>query len=701
MTANRDVRVELPCAGRESLVVDVGVEDDLPRDDEERSRLKQVTTWLGRSRTALYETHRYVGIDHDAAASGSERRSDRLVMAGCRRSTARRVVGVGRLPNGSKRSGGDHRGAAKEGVRRVASPQLREQVRVALATARFVLACLALHLAVASQSSAAEPPNRIDPCSSAGRNTCQTLGVGFYDENRYGIRWFGDFRGAVPGKTPMFCIDSRFWYASRAYKYRESSAGALRNRDGEVVPTERQQKIAYAIWRYGQSRKANQQAAVALYVHALMGDARRGETDPTAVNPRVTALYNRIVANTSRYHGPYRIETRVSAERTVGKTAFATVRVLSAAGNALPDVPLKLVGQGAISAPADARTGPDGAAVVPLTLIGAGQSNLRIETAPLASTLPKIFLATTQPAAANAQRLAAPASQRETASTSLTVRAQPIVSTVVSTEIAGRGTQIFDRIRVEGLGNTGATIDVELFGPFATRSAIRCQGRPLWKGSVVIDGDGEIRSPTMTPRKAGFYTYRERLIGTSVVNEFTTECPLAVETTLVPPRILAGGATAPTHARVPDGRRSRPVRVQLPSVGVDAQVLPVGIDVDRGVLGTPKDIRRAGWWKDGGSPGARSGAVLIAGHVDSAQGGAGAFLWLHKARTGDKIHIRAASGRTFTYRVASVRSHHKDALPTSIYSSKGAPRLVLVTCGGPFNHATGHYRDNIVVTAVR
>jgi Sortase domain len=560
---------------------------------------------------------------------------------------------------------------------------------------------LAVQLAVASPSSAAEPPNRIDPCSSAGRNTCRTLGVGFYDKNRYGIRWYGDFRGVVPGKIPMFCIDSRFWYASRAYEYREASAGALRNRDGEVVPTERQQKIAYAIWRYGQSRTANQQAAVALYVHALMGDARRGETDPTAVNPRVMALYKRIVADASRYHGPYRIETRVSAEPTVGKRALATVRVLSAAGNALPDVPLKLVGEGAITAPADVRTGPDGAAAVPLTLTGAGQSSVRIETAPLASTLPKIFRATTQPAAANAQRLAAPASQRVTASTSLIVRAQPIISTAVSTEVARRGTQLFDRIRVAGLGNTHATIDVELFGPFATRSAINCRGRPSWKGAVVVDGDGEIRSPTMKPRKVGFYTYRERLIGTSVVNEFTTECPLAVETALVPPRIIAGGAAAPTHARVSDVHRLAPVRVRLPAVGINAHVVPVGIDVNRGVLGTPKDIRRAGWWKDGGSPGARSGAVLIAGHVDSLEEGAGAFFALHRAHTGDKVHIQAASGRMFTYRVASVRTHRKDDLPLSIYSSKGAPRLVLVTCGGPFDHTTGHYRDNIVVTAVR
>ena len=38
--------------------------------------------------------------------------------------------------------------------------------------------------------------------------------------------------------------------------------------------------------------------------------------------------------------------------------------------------------------------------------------------------------------------------------------------------------------------------------------------------------------------------------------------------------------------------------------------------------------------------------------------------------------------------------------PDEIYSLRGPARLVLVTCGGPFNERVGSYRDNIVVTAV-
>jgi hypothetical protein len=200
--------------------------------------------------------------------------------------------------------------------------------------------------------------------------------------------------------------------------------------------------------------------------------------------------------------------------------------------------------------------------------------------------------------------------------------------------------------------------------------------------------------------KAGFYAYRERVVGAPLVDAFTTECPLVAETSLVAPRILTGGADPVARMAVADWRASRPTRVRVPAVGIDAKVSPVGIDIARGALGVPKDIRRAGWWQDGQAPGAESGAILVAGHVDSARAGAGAFFSLHRAQPRDEVQIRTADGRTFAYRVVSVRSYLKGALPTSIYAPGGRSRLVLVTCGGPFDPATRRYRDNVVVTAV-
>src|SRR5438128_12025470 len=95
-----------------------------------------------------------------------------------------------------------------------------------------VLCALAL-LALPSASLAKDPPNPHDPCSSAGRDTCGTTGVGFYSQYRYGIRWFGDYRRAVAGEAVTFCIDLGYWYPSPASRFREAPAGVLRNRHNE------------------------------------------------------------------------------------------------------------------------------------------------------------------------------------------------------------------------------------------------------------------------------------------------------------------------------------------------------------------------------------------------------------------------------------------------------------------------------------
>lgn len=785
----------------------------------------------------------------------------------------------------------------------------------------FVLAALA----APDGALAAVPPNRADPCASAGRNTCGTLGVGFHQTYRYGIRWFGDFRRVAPGVEQAFCIDLRFWYASPAYRYRTVSSSTLRNADGKRVPVRNLQQMAYAIWRYGRSADPEQQAAAALYVHSLMGDARPGEVDPAGLrNATVSSLYDRIARDATRYRGPYRVEVVFPGRLAAGKRGRALIRVRSGAGVAIPNLRLELSGSGASGIARSASTGANGVATVPFTPTGAETVRLSVATGLLSATLPRVLRATTAAAAPNAQRLAAPSSQRlsatatapvttritastvavpnpvavgeptrdrvtiqgaraswrgtvqvllygpfpsaaevrcdgtpawtgsytqtgpgttttpparlaqagwytyreiipgdklhvglttpcgvpeetfpveaqprvrttisalrasvgapifdrifvqglagqtatveaalygpfptraaitcdstpvwrgslvvttdgeqrtepftvtspgfytyrerlvagelvrasetgcgETTETTL-VRARPGVTTIASSEVVRKGGSIFDRIRVEGLGGAAARIQVELFGPFASRSAIRCAGRPHWTGTVVARGDGVLVSPRVKVARAGFYTYRERLLESPLVTGTTTPCPLAVETSLATPEIATGRGDVAGNVSTRSGDGSRPVRVRLSRVGIDAPVAPVGIDVRAGVLGVPADIARTGWWSDGMPPGASAGAVLIAGHVDSAQAGPGAFYSLHRSQRGDEVLVATADGRVIAYRVDSVRYVLRKALPTSVFSRTGSPRLVLVTCGGPFDRATGHYRDNVVVTA--
>ena len=92
--------------------------------------------------------------------------------------------------------------------------------------------------------------------------------------------------------------------------------------------------------------------------------------------------------------------------------------------------------------------------------------------------------------------------------------------------------------------------------------------------------------------------------------------------------------------------------------------------------------------------------MVLAGHVDSARQGRGALFDLRSIGVGERIEVVTESGRTFRYRVTGRETIPKRRLPTErLFDRDGSPRLVLITCGGPFDAGTRHYRDNIVVTA--
>jgi len=287
----------------------------------------------------------------------------------------------------------------------------------------------------------------------------------------------------------------------------------------------------------------------------------------------------------------------------------------------------------------------------------------------------------------------------EEAETTL-VRARPEVTTVASAEVVVPGASLHDRVRVQGLGDSSAAVELELFGPFASRDAVRCSGSPAWKGRFTVRGDGIHDSPSVRLERAGFYAYRERIMRSATIEGSQGMCGAATETALVRPLVVTGGAAASAGRPGADVGGRTPARVRIGSLGIDAPLAPSAIDVANGVLGVPHDIRRPGWWRDGAAPGDRVGAILVAGHVDSASRGAGAFFGLQNARRGTRVEVQTRDGRTLRFRVVTVQLVPKEELPTDIYSRRGPARLVLVTCGGPFDEARRHYRDNVVVTAV-
>jgi LPXTG-site transpeptidase (sortase) family protein len=117
-----------------------------------------------------------------------------------------------------------------------------------------------------------------------------------------------------------------------------------------------------------------------------------------------------------------------------------------------------------------------------------------------------------------------------------------------------------------------------------------------------------------------------------------------------------------------------------------------------GELEVPKHLDRLGWWDGSSWLGDPFGAVVIAGHVDSASGGIGFFAQLLAIRDGQRVTVLGAEGQRRTYEVTSVRSIAQNALATEALDQTGAHRLVLITCTGTYTPGHG-YASNLVVTA--
>lgn len=142
-----------------------------------------------------------------------------------------------------------------------------------------------------------------------------------------------------------------------------------------------------------------------------------------------------------------------------------------------------------------------------------------------------------------------------------------------------------------------------------------------------------------------------------------------------------------------------PVEIRLPSLGVDARVVPVGVDPD-GLMTVPDDVSTVGWYRFGSTPAIGSGTTVLAGHVDDRVQGRGAFFDLRAVDVGATVTVADEDGEQWTWRVTGRRTYDKASLPIDdLYSRDGAPRLVLITCGGDFDRAARSYVSNVVVEA--
>jgi hypothetical protein len=177
------------------------------------------------------------------------------------------------------------------------------------------------------------------------------------------------------------------------------------------------------------------------------------------------------------------------------------------------------------------------------------------------------------------------------------------------------------------------------------------------------------------------------------------------------PAVALVTTTASTAAATPSaGAPSRrpplilspsiPTAIEIPAVRVRSALLQLDLAGDGSLAVPPPGVHydQAGWYVHSPTPGALGPSVIV-GHVDS-QRGPSVFFRLGDVRPGDAVRVSRADGSVAVFAVDDVHRYHKTQFPTRlVYGNTDHAALRLVSCGGPFDRATGRYLDNVIVTA--
>ena len=143
-----------------------------------------------------------------------------------------------------------------------------------------------------------------------------------------------------------------------------------------------------------------------------------------------------------------------------------------------------------------------------------------------------------------------------------------------------------------------------------------------------------------------------------------------------------------------------PKRIVINSIGIDADVVPVGVDRE-GYLETPVNWDEAGWYVESAKV-AEPGNLVINAHYDNNYGQPAVFWKLKNIKVGDKVSLFDNYNRAYEYRVSNVYYVEIDDPERSKvfeYSKSEVPVATLITCGGVWSPEKGTYDKRLIVNA--
>lgn len=145
------------------------------------------------------------------------------------------------------------------------------------------------------------------------------------------------------------------------------------------------------------------------------------------------------------------------------------------------------------------------------------------------------------------------------------------------------------------------------------------------------------------------------------------------------------------------GHENDPVAVSLARLGINASLDTLTTDSVTGVPQVPA-LGHAGWISTGVKPGELGRAVILGRR---SQSGEDVFAKLVNARTGDKIVVTTAAGKTLTFVIQSVEQFTAGRLPEARIDGGGKKQaqLRLITSTGTYDQSRGGFPRNVVVFA--
>jgi len=142
-----------------------------------------------------------------------------------------------------------------------------------------------------------------------------------------------------------------------------------------------------------------------------------------------------------------------------------------------------------------------------------------------------------------------------------------------------------------------------------------------------------------------------------------------------------------------------PDRLVIPALGIDTSVQHVGLGKS-GNMAAPSNYTEVGWYRYGVVPGYR-GSAVIDGHLDNGFGMDAVFKHIEELKNGDIITVVARDGTEQTFKVESVMTYPREAVPLErVFNHEDRPRLNLITCSGDWNNNVKSYDQRVVVYAV-